>query len=42
MILNKGYNTVLIDIIVIIDSNTNNWYNSGDISDIIADFWHMI
>ena len=42
MIKNKWYNTVLIDIIEIIDSNKNNWYNSSDIIDIIVDFWHMI
>jgi hypothetical protein len=37
-------NTVLIDIIVIIESNWYNWYNStsSDIIDITADFWHLI
>ena len=42
MILNKWYNTDLIDISAIIDAYKNNWYNSSDIIDIIVDFWHMI
>ena len=35
MIKNKWYNSVLIDIISIIESNKNNWYNSIEIIDII-------
>ena len=36
MIKNKWYNSVLIDIISIIESNKNDWYNSIEIIDIIA------
>ena len=38
MIKNKWYNIVLIDIISIIETNKNNWYNSIGYIDIIAVF----
>ena len=41
MIKNKWYNGVIIDIISIIETNKNNWYNSSDIIDIIAVFKNL-
>ncbi len=38
MIKNKWYNSVIIDVISIIETNKNNWYDSIDIIDIIAVF----
>ena len=42
LIKNKGHNSVLIDKIALIDTNKNNWYNSIEISDIIAVFENVI
>ncbi len=42
MIKIKWNNIVLIEMINIIKSNKNNWYDRSDILDIIADFWEMI
>ena len=41
MIKNKCHNRVMIDIIGIIETNKNNWYNSSDIIDIIAVFKNL-
>ncbi len=42
LIKNKCHSSGLIDKIALIDSNTNNWYNSTEISDIIAVFKNVI
>jgi hypothetical protein len=42
LIKKKCHKSVLIDIIAFIDTNKNNWYNSIEISDIIAVFENVI
>ncbi len=38
LIKNKCHNSVWIDVLALIDTNKNKWYNSIEISDIIAVF----